>query len=425
MKLSQLKIDPEFQSKIPPLQFEEEQQLEQNIITEGRLLNPIITWNGYILDGHTRYRILKKHGFIKFEVEEIQLANKYEALAWICKNQLGRRNLSPERKKFLLGKEYESTKLAVGGQPGNCNKVNRCDQNDHIDSEKRTCERIAVEHGVGSATVRRAEKYSRGIDAAEEAVPGAQEEILTGHIKATDEQIVALASIPKEERPAILEELKKKKSDRDDTVLERLKPSKPPPKPKPAPQKKKPTATENNTALQAEQPETPVQAPITESPPEKEIEPTSNAPPSFLQSIQGHKRHLSEEDKARLQASVDARYDGIRAPWKIYCIETAYELYKQYGCERYVEMLHIINEAWKGNVDSYLAGVIRGVARFISVYEGEYSRERLVQQLARTHPKTITQLAQKDTGSSANRHMRQILRIYNGASREMSLPLKN
>lgn len=118
-------------------------------------------------------------------------------------------------------------------------------------------------------------------------------------------------------------------------------------------------------------------------------------------------------------------YDGIRAAWKIYCIETAYELYKQYGCERYVEMLHIINEAWKGNVDSYLAGVIRGVARFISVYEGEYSRERLVQQLARTHPKTITQLAQKDTGSSANRHMRQILRIYNGASREMSLPLKN
>ena len=296
MKLSRLKIDPEFQSKIPPLQFEEEQQLEQNIITEGRLLNPIIVWNGYILDGHTRYRILKKHGFIKYEVEEIQLANRYEALAWICKNQLGRRNLSPERKKFLLGKEYESTKLAVGGQPGNCNPV------------KRTCERIASEHGIGEKTVRRAEKYSRGIDAAEEAVPGAQEEILTGHIKATDEQIVALASISKEERPAILEELRKKKSDRDDTILERLKPSKPPPKPKSAPQKKKPTATENNTESRAEQPETPVQTPITESPPEEEIEPTSNAPPSFLQSIQGHKRHLSEEDKARLQASVDARY---------------------------------------------------------------------------------------------------------------------
>ena len=113
MKLSQLKIDPEFQSKIPPLQFEEEQQLEQNIIAEGRLLNPIITWNGCILDGHTRYRILKKHGFIKFEVEEIQPANKYEALAWICKNQLGRRNLSPERKKFLLEQIFTIDKCRI------------------------------------------------------------------------------------------------------------------------------------------------------------------------------------------------------------------------------------------------------------------------------------------------------------------------
>lgn len=297
MKLSQLKIDPEFQSKIPPLQFEEEQQLEQSIIAEGRLLNPIITWNGYILDGHTRYRILKKHGFIKFEVEEIQLANKYEALAWICKNQLGRRNLSPERKKFLLGKEYESTKLAVGGQPGNCNKVNRCDQNDHIDSEKRTCERIAVEHGVGSATVRRAEKYSQGIDAAEEAVPGAQEEILTGRIKATDAQIAALPAIPKEERPAILDELRKEKGKRNENLLSRLKPERPPPKsapPKPPepPQNEEPAAPE----------------PVTPSPPEEEIEPASNGPPSFLQKIQGHKRHLSEEDMARLKVSVDSRY---------------------------------------------------------------------------------------------------------------------
>ena len=297
MKLSQLKIDPEFHSKIPPLQFEEEQQLEQNIIAEGRLLNPIITWNGYILDGHTRYRILKKHGFIKFEVEEIQLANKYEALAWICKNQLGRRNLSPERKKFLLGKEYESTKLAVGAPLGSKHGIRKCGQNDHIFTESRTCQRIASEHGVGEKTVRRAEKYSQGIDAAEEAVPGAQEEILTGRIKATDAQIAALPAIPKEERPAILDELRKEKGKRNENLLSRLKPERPPPKsapPKPPepPQNEEPAAPE----------------PVTPSPPEEEIEPASNGPPSFLQKIQGHKRHLSEEDMARLKVSVDSRY---------------------------------------------------------------------------------------------------------------------
>ena len=65
LKLSSLKIDPEFSAQILPLSFEELQQLEQNIIAEGRLLNPIITWNGYILDGNTRYHIVKDIGVIQ------------------------------------------------------------------------------------------------------------------------------------------------------------------------------------------------------------------------------------------------------------------------------------------------------------------------------------------------------------------------
>lgn len=117
MKLSQLKIDPEFQSKIPPLQFEEEQQLEQNIIAEGRLLNPIITWNGYILDGHTRYRILKKHGFIKFEVEEIQLANKYEALAWICKISLAAEISARNERNSFWAKSMNQPSWQWAGSP--------------------------------------------------------------------------------------------------------------------------------------------------------------------------------------------------------------------------------------------------------------------------------------------------------------------
>ncbi len=46
-------------------------------------------------------------------MEEIQLADKYEALAWICKNQLGRRNLSPERKKFLLEQIFTIDKSRI------------------------------------------------------------------------------------------------------------------------------------------------------------------------------------------------------------------------------------------------------------------------------------------------------------------------
>ena len=36
--------------------------------------------------------------------------SREEVLAWICKNQLGRRNLTPEQKYYLMGKQYESRK---------------------------------------------------------------------------------------------------------------------------------------------------------------------------------------------------------------------------------------------------------------------------------------------------------------------------
>ena len=45
LKLSSLKIDPEFSAQILPLSFEELQQLEMNMIRDGKLTDPIIVWN--------------------------------------------------------------------------------------------------------------------------------------------------------------------------------------------------------------------------------------------------------------------------------------------------------------------------------------------------------------------------------------------
>ena len=57
------------------------------------------------------------------------------------------------------------------------------------------------------------------------------------------------------------------------------------------------------------------------------------------------------------------------------------------------------------------------------MYRDEYSRERLIARLSMVHPKTITKNARKDTGNTADRHMKQILEIYNGSSRSLSLPV--
>ena len=115
MDLKDLKIDPEFAEKIPPLTEEEFTQLEANILAEGALLSPMIVWNGVIVDGHNRYRILQEHPEITFEVREKEFENRFEAIAWICRNQLGRRNLTEIQKRMLIGKQYEAEKASVNG----------------------------------------------------------------------------------------------------------------------------------------------------------------------------------------------------------------------------------------------------------------------------------------------------------------------
>ena len=110
-----LTIDPEFEAKCPPLTDDELSQLEENILEEGLVLMPLIVWNDTIVDGHNRYRIAQAHPGIRFRTHEKQFNNRYEALSWICKNQLGRRNLTPQQKKYLIGERYDAEKKAHGG----------------------------------------------------------------------------------------------------------------------------------------------------------------------------------------------------------------------------------------------------------------------------------------------------------------------
>ena len=214
-KLSQLKIDPEFQNQISPPSFEETHQLEMNILKEERVLNPIITWNGYIVDGHTRYQILRKYPFIPFEVIEKEFSSRYEALVWICKNQLGRRNLTPEQKKFLIGKQAEAEKQikSFHGNQYTLASESGLVQNEPDRTKHGSRSKVAAEHGTSESYVYRAEQFAKGVEAAEEAVPGAQKEILSGKIRATDREISSIAKVPKEKRPEVVAELRKPKGE--------------------------------------------------------------------------------------------------------------------------------------------------------------------------------------------------------------------
>ena len=114
--MDKLIIDPEFRDKIPPLTEDEFTLLEENILSDGAVFSPLIVWDGTILDGHNRYEIIQKHPELTYAVHKVSFANRYEAISWICKHQLGRRNLTPQQKKYLIGQRYEAEKMAHGGE---------------------------------------------------------------------------------------------------------------------------------------------------------------------------------------------------------------------------------------------------------------------------------------------------------------------
>ena len=205
-----LNIDPEFASIIPPLREEEQKQLEENVLADGVVINPLIVWNGVIVDGHNRYRILQQHPEIQFTTYEKAFSDRYEAIAWICRNQLGRRNLTPQQFKYLMGQQYGAEKASHGGDRKS-DQQKSSGQNDHLIEKEKTRQRIANENHVSESFVRRSEYFAQGVDAAEEVEPGIKQEILTGSIKPTEKAVAAIAKAPPEERPALVQQLRQTK----------------------------------------------------------------------------------------------------------------------------------------------------------------------------------------------------------------------
>ena len=212
-----LKIDPEFQNQIPPLTDDEYKQLEENILKEGKLLSPLIVWNNILVDGHNRYAILQKHPEIYFSTMPLPFESREEVLAWICKNQLGRRNLTPEQKKFLIGKQYSVEHRKPGGNGNNQYTVTveepvqeelcQIDTIPPTSAEASIRKQIAERNNVSESYVVRSEKFMRGLEIMEQMMPGTKEKILSGQFKVRDADMHRLARADFPNRKQIVHEI--------------------------------------------------------------------------------------------------------------------------------------------------------------------------------------------------------------------------
>ena len=212
-----LKIDPEFQSQIPPLTDDEFKQLEENILKEGKLISPLIIWGNTLVDGHNRYAILQKHPEIYFSTMPLRFENREEAVAWICRNQLGRRNFTPEQKKFLIGKQYSVEHRKPGGNGNNQHtaaakktapeELCQIDTIPPTSAEASIRKQIAERNNVSESYVARSEKFMRGVEIMEQMMPGTKEKILSGQFKVRDADMHRLARADFPNRKQIVHEI--------------------------------------------------------------------------------------------------------------------------------------------------------------------------------------------------------------------------
>ena len=120
----------------------------------------------------------------------------------MCRNQLGRRNITDEQKTALIGEAYKAQKMSQGAQPGNRNAQKQSPQNEDFVPEVtgQTRAVIAKDFGVGKSTVERAEHFVDGLNAAEKVSPGIKEAVLSGAVKAPKSVISEIRNAPEEQK---------------------------------------------------------------------------------------------------------------------------------------------------------------------------------------------------------------------------------
>ena len=189
-----MQILKELEVLIPPLTSEEFKQLERNILEEG-IRDPLITWNGILIDGHNRYRIAQEHD-MNYETLEKEFDNINRVKEWMINNQFGRRNLSNYQRSVLALQLEDVFREKAKENQGNRNDIKQ------ISAESKpieTRQEIAKVANVSHDTIAKVKKIEAN------ATPEVKARLNTGTMSINE----AYKEIKKEEKIETLE-IKKK-----------------------------------------------------------------------------------------------------------------------------------------------------------------------------------------------------------------------
>jgi len=183
-----LQIDERFRRLVCPMDRQSFAQLEADILS-GRRIEPLVVWDGFLIEGFNRYKIYSEHQ-LPFCTKAQEFSCWQAAAAWICVQQLKRDDIPEARRRFLIGAQYlletEEAKLRFSGRL-------------HVKQYGSACHRIAVrlgaENHVARATVQKYAAYTQTLELVRERAPKIAEDILAGRSKISQEKLTALSQL--------------------------------------------------------------------------------------------------------------------------------------------------------------------------------------------------------------------------------------
>jgi N6-adenosine-specific RNA methylase IME4/ParB-like chromosome segregation protein Spo0J len=162
----ELKINPEYESLVPPLTDDEYNELKASIVKHGKVYVPIvISKDNYILDGHNRYKIAKECGAY-FDVSVMDFKDELDEKEFVIKINLERRHLNNFQKVELCEKLIEIEGLRAKNRQSEAGRIygrgkeNSSSSNDEklLQDVGETRVKIAKAAGVSVPTAERAMK---------------------------------------------------------------------------------------------------------------------------------------------------------------------------------------------------------------------------------------------------------------------------
>ena len=140
--------------------------------------------------------------------------------------------------------------------------------------------------------------------------------------------------------------------------------------------------------------------------------------------------HGMIDDARRAGVFIDSNFSKGQGRHKIVAYAEISRLYVKLKAKNrlgeYIDMLHVIDSAWDGDPNGFVREILRGMAKFYSVYYGDFESKHLINSLSRISPLQIVREGKSlISGSSTDTgYARIILQAYNHGRNKNRMPDK-